>query len=223
MEEIEVLDKILVAFVSGVFGILIAYIKWYLDNKKIIQEVKPDIKLDIHPLFSRIEYIISQIDYSIEFDDVGKSRLISDVMEKNFKAIKCNLRDMAEEVEELERESEDYDMYNIHMKYLNRIINEYTDTDNYSEYGIDKQSRKTLEVFLNRFQLWQESRILLLIERASEINSSKFYKSDKVKVAALFDTYIGILAHTLQDGSKTLNSINGHLTGKVYRGEEIDH
>lgn len=215
------MERVIVAIISMISGVLISYVKWYLNNKKSADEGYIDYKLVNHPLFSRIEYIISQIDYSIEFQDKGKYLLINDVMEKNFNAIKCNLLDMAEEVERKERESEDYNVYNLHMKYLNRIINEYTDIDNYRD-NLDDESKETLAVFLNRFQLWQENRILLLIERTSEINSSKFYKSDKVKVAALFDTYIGVLSHTLQDGSSTLNSINGSLSGKYYRGEIID-
>lgn len=214
------MDRVWAAVISGIFGVLYIWYQFYLKYEKEEDEGK-NFRLIKHPIFSRIDYIMSQIDYSLEFESVAKYMLVSDVMEMYFKIVKENLYKMAEEVDDLEGDLGGNSVYELHLKYLNNIIQEYTDIDTYKSHDIDKKSKETLELFINKFQLWHSKRIDFLIERSADISNSGFYKDDRVKVAALFDVYIGIMASTLQDGSKTLQRLNGDLDGRIYRGLKI--
>lgn len=204
--------------VAGLFTILGIYFKYYLKDKE-----KNDIEYELtnHALFSRIDYLLSKIDYSLEFDDEGRYKLVTDVMEKYFYIVKKELYKLAEEVEKKSKEGNEFNVYDIHVKTLNKIIREYTDINNYNNNNLDDESKLTLKLFLNKFQKWHNDRNIFLKERSAEISGSNFYKKEEMKVSVLFDVYIGILASTLQDGSKTLQELNGELNGKKYKGSQI--
>jgi len=47
------------------------------------------------------------------------------------------------------------------------------------------------------------------------------YPTCERKQIAIFDIYMAVFAMTLNDAMRTAESINGQLTGKIFRGQEI--
>lgn len=216
-------NRVLTGVIAGMFSIIIVVLKYYLSNSNNCCEKcsNLDIKLISHPLFSRIDFLLSQVDYSLEFPDSGRALIIHDVIEKYFLSVKDELCNFAEKIEELESEGKDYNVHDLHMIYFNRIQDSYTDISNYDRIADDKESRKTLKRFLNKFQVWYDRRAVVIIKRSAEISNSNFYAEDKVKVAALFDLYIGSLGDTLHDGRESLMELNGDLSGREYRNNSL--
>ena len=216
-------EKVWVAVISGVFGLILVVVKWllpYLSNSKSpISEDKIDFKLIEHPIFSRIDFILSGIDYSLEFSDRGRYLLIRDVIEQYLTSIKSELFELAGDIDNKEINKESYNIHDYNMITLNKIINKYKDLNNYENLNLE--SKETLVIFINKFQQWHSERIGFLIERSAEISGSNFYKRDRVKVAVLFDLYTGVLTDTLHDAKNSLYSLNGELVGKQYRDECI--
>lgn len=206
------------AVVAGIFTVFAVLIKFYLNgiNERDIEFYE----LTDHPLFDRIDYMMNQIDYSLEYEDTGRYLLITDVMEKFFSVVKKELYEFADQAEDYEREQIEFNIHDIHMKVLNKIVKEYTDVDSYNS-GMKDESRKTLKLFLEKFQSWHEERINFICQRSVEISNSDFYKRDAVKISVLFDVYVGILASTLEDANKTLRDLNGELDGMFYKEIEI--
>lgn len=203
---------IIATVISGIFGLLAIWYKYYLNNDDYVM-----FDLTNHPLFLRMEELINQIDYSIQFEDEAKCKLVTDVMENYFYVVKDELIKFAKEVEEREKEGITYNVHELHMKSLNNIIIRYTDLRSYEKYNLDDDSQETLKLFISKFQGWHENRVEFLRKRSAEISNSNIYKEDIMKVSVLFDIYVGIMASTLHVGSKTLEKLNGELEDMKYK------
>lgn len=220
------MDKIIGAVIGGVFTLLLAVLRWYLYNKKSDKEdTNVTFNLKKHPIFSRIDYFIAQIDYNMQFSDEGKAELITDVMHHKLNGIKENLYEFASGLETaIDRDNEDdIDLQDLHMQYFNRILKSYVELRKYSELNLDEESKETLEIFIKKFQVWHKDRLQTLVIRSRSIDSSKFYTSLRVKGAALFDIYLGIIIDIINDLPGAIEEINGELEGHKYKGCFIDN
>ena len=214
------LQLVLSALVVYVLLLVINYYKKKLfSNLKCNQnQQKLDKDLTTHPIFSRMDYLLNQIDYTLEFDE-GRSKLVTDIIDMKFSIARRHLVEFAKEVTKKERKNEDYNIHKLHMKYYNRLVAEYTNPKN---YNASKEERQILAVALIEFQKWHKERSGLLREMSNDISDTKFYKSNLTRGFAILNVHMAILVDILHDARDTLENINGRLSGEVYKGVEIE-
>ena len=178
-----------------------------------------DIKLVEHPFFCRIELLQNSVDYSLEFkDDLGRQEVIKDILEQKFLSAKKHLYNFAQECDELLENDEEFNIRILHHKHLDKLVAQYTDI---SRYNLSSDDEKTLEIVIRKFLQWHEPNVDWLREKLEDIETSKYYVNQKVKVASVLDHHCSLWASTLQDAKLTLGSLNGEISGKKYKGNEI--
>ncbi len=103
-------------------------------------------------------------------------------------------------------------------------FNETIEKFNAYHYGPEysAEEREILEIVIQRFNIWQSHRQRFLEEQIIDIcNNSMMYPTCERKQIAIFDIYMAVFAMTLNDAMKTIESINGELDGKSFRGQII--
>jgi len=64
-------------------------------------------------------------------------------------------------------------------------------------------------------------RIEILANEINDICDSRVFSGPKQLNAAILTIYESFLAATITDAAKTLDYLNGELTGKKFRGQEV--
>jgi hypothetical protein len=215
------IQAVLSALVVYVAYLTIQYFKRKLfnelDNRDKFFKVK-DFDLTEHPIFSRMDFLLNQINYSLEFDK-GRSKLIADIVDKLYSVAKEELFEFAKEVTKKEIKGEDYNIHNLHMKYYNTITTRYMNPDN---YDIDEKDEPVLKLTLNKFSKWGTNRAELMREMSEDISNTDFYTTNLAKGFAILNSHMGIFVDILHDAKATLNGINGELSGKTYKNTKIE-
>ena len=78
------------------------------------------------------------------------------------------------------------------------------------------------EIVIRKFNEWNESRHDFILSAISDIDSSNVFDTVIGKEYTVLTTYTHSSYFTLMDAEKTLKSLNGDLTGTLYKGKEVE-
>lgn len=211
------IQLILSSLVVYVIIIVINYAKQKYYSKLKPQDFDIEDDLTTHPVFSRTNYLLNQVDYTLEFG-AGRSKLITDIITKKFNIANDELFKFAKELTKRKRNEENVDVHALHMKHYNRMVKRYTNVDN---YNVSRDDKRALQIALLEFQKWHKERSEVLRQMSEDISKTKFYKTDTARGFAILNTHMTIMIDILHDAGKTLREINGRLSDETYKGVEL--
>jgi len=216
--------RIIAAIISAITLIIITIyeIKKKEKNDKETVNIEDNIlPLKKHPVFSRIDYLLGRIDYIAEESTVRKE-LSKDIIIYYLMTVKTGLHCFIKEIEELENSKEEtYSFHEIHMKYLNKMLKDFKNLDNYPLY-LDNKNKKSVKIYIKKFNKINEKNIQYIIERSLNIADNVYFDNHKIKTAVLLDVYMSMLNNFLESELKTLYLLDGELDNKFYKDKKIE-
>jgi hypothetical protein len=195
--------------------IVSSYGKWSSKNDTDLPDelLSNEEILRIHPFFSNAEYR-----YSVEIPNLDlvpekptRERVFKDLLRIAFKVVVENARAFVERKDLVELTAEEF----VHA--ANQIINKIiTDTE-------DKARREEIpEVVIRKFLKWHAESIESLHEYVLLLGNSKLYNTNISKLNTLLLIMDLLLVTILGDAERVLRTINGELTGLIYKGSKVE-
>lgn len=178
-----------------------------------------DTRLIFHPYFARMKCLIRHITYDFTLENKGKEAAIRDIMVNKFNTFIIQFADYAKLLDETESMTAD-EFLSYTMDILNKSIDMYTSFF-IADPSLTAQEKSVLVTVMNKFNIWHNPRIDETINKLHMIAFSNFYPDHKVKGAAFLDMLLGEFVGTITDADNTAHSINGSLSGLVYKGITI--
>jgi len=183
-------------------------------------------KLINHPVHSRMKSYKRRFLIDFQLNNKGKEAVLRDLFVKKFELWTDALYDLAKEIDEyikIYSENDDKNYETIKEKNL-LCFNETLEKFNAYHYGPEytPEEKILIEIVIGKFNIWQSHRSRFIEEQIMDIcNNSMMYPTCERKQIAIFDIYMAVFAMTLNDAMKTVESINGQLEGKYFRGIKI--
>jgi len=213
--------RIIAALISAAAMIIVAVYEMR-KSKKSNKTGRLDLEkwpLTNHPVFSGIELLCGRLDYKMNKKSTRKI-LARDVFCYYILTIKEVLYEFAEKAEELYEEGIDFSFHEMHMRHLNEIQKRFKNLDNFPAH-LNEEDKKTVNMYLQKFNEKNEENIKSLINRSLTIAESHYFNDDKIRIAILFDAYLGILTHLLNVEKQTLQELDGELDGLIYKENNL--
>jgi hypothetical protein len=204
--------EVWIAFITGIFGILTVIIKAIVDKRKGFSRA---VKLGEHPFFARMQLLRRHITTTFCLPNRGKQEVFKEILTNKIDATTAALKAAIPDIEKCASD-DGTRLYNIHMEALQQSIRDFQQFYKNDRYTEDEQ--RALETVLQKFNKWNAERVDYMTETIQMVCSSPFYADCRTKASVLFDLYIGLFIDTLNDAERTLNELNGDLTGLTFKG-----
>lgn len=223
MEWIEIVNVIKDVGVSAVIigavvYLLVKYFAALIDSKiakkmpktQEVEELQYDsVKglREIHPIFNKIQGII---DTKLPITNIGgpvRTEIFRDVLKVFYEIAEYEIESLLQK----NITSENFLSSNYNM--VNAII---------KDSSIKMRNIGVPEVVVTKFNQWNSDRHEYVLNTISDIDSSDVFSTTIEKQYAALNLYMDTCYFTLMDAEKTLKSLNGDLTGAVYKGRIIE-
>lgn len=205
-------EGIIVAIVTGIFSTIAIVL-----NAKMSIKKKKDynVELKFHPFFARAEMLKNQVDHTFSIENKGKEKVFKDIIKSQIITFQDVLLDVATEIDN-NKITDSTHLYNKHLEALDDIIRLHHSYYKCNpDYTIEEQH--VLDIVMNKYDMWHQSKITFLQENIMSICNSPFYDTELVKGAVILDIYLSMTIDTINDASRTLNRINGDLKGLKFK------
>lgn len=225
MELVEIINVVkevgtTVAIIGVVIYLLVKYFSALIDSK-IPKQKKEDILIEVdtlqhdsvkclkslHPYFDKVDGIINTKLPIITIGGPVRTEIFKDVLTIYFQTSQEKIRELLNEDVTLEN------FLSKNYKTANAIVKE--SNDRMKTAGIP-------EVVIRKFNMWNEDRHENILSAISDIDSSNIFVSVVGKEYTVLTTYANSAYFTLIDAEKTLKSLNGDLTGTIYKGKKVE-
>ena len=209
-------ENVIVAIVTGLFGLAGMYFTYLLEpkKKKGKEEVRPSLKN--HHIFSRTEMLRNYIEMKFTLPNKGKELVFRDMILNYIKIWEKELAKLAEQLEEVSDDVNSTEFQAIIMKSFNNGTHEFTNYYKNSSYSLDEQ--QCLGLVMAKFNTWNYQRVQSFGNSLLSVCNSQFYSTKTIKSAVIFDMYIQLFVDMANDAEQTIGSVNGDLTGLIFRG-----
>lgn len=223
MEWIEIVNVIKDVGVSAVIigavvYLLVKYFAALIDSKiakkmpktQEVEELQYDsVKglREIHPIFNKIQGII---DTKLPITNIGgpvRTEIFRDVLKVFYEIAEYEIENLLQK----NITSENFLSSNYNM--ANAII---------KDSSIKMRNIGVPEVVITKFNQWNSGRHEYVLNTISDIDSSDVFSTIVEKQYAALNLYMDTCYFTLMDAEKTLKSLNGDLTGAVYKGKIVE-
>lgn len=208
-----------IVIISAVVYLLIKYFSNLIDNKSskkksettIIETIQYDsVKClkELHPLFNKIDMIIET---KLPITTIGgpvRTEIFRDVLTIFYKTGK----DVIEQL--LDRDITTHNFLNENYRITNQIISE--SSRRMEEAGIPS-------IVIMKFNRWNEIRHEYILTTISDIDSSEVFSTTIEKQYAVLNLFMNSFYFVLIDAERTLKSLNGDLTGTMYKGKVVEN
>jgi hypothetical protein len=208
---IPTIGLILMFVLKSYIGVAVTYL-W----NRVFAKKKP-ADLNKHPAFHQMENYIAVKIPGMIFEDPGRNEVFKDMLVIMFRSYIDMMR-----------------------KVITEGFNEkgepnFTSNDDFtqklSQYGVqaiteyENQWRKTDVplVCITKFNEWHSNKRDILFTDIQTIANSPFHETYNEKIAAFFDLTFMVLNISILDAEYILKSLNGELSGQVYKGITIGH
>lgn len=205
---------------SAVIYLLVKYFSMLIENKKASKKIVLEdkeveaIQYDsvkslkkIHPYFNKIDGIIDTKLPIISIGGPVRTEIFRNVLNIYFKTAQDNINTLLEKNITLDNFlTENY-------KTANEIIKK--SNSNMKEEGVP-------EVVIKKFNQWNQDRADYILTAISDIDSSNVFKTVIEKQYTVLSTYVNTSYFVLIDAERTLQSLNGDLTGTIYKGKQVE-
>lgn len=217
--EVGILKTLLTGIIILSFWFGIKFIGQYKFNKKAEKtgiKISDESDLRNNALFTKGNYFLNyEVPNILVFTDKPVRReLVIDLLLSHFTSILEGCKEISE-VDMADWSSDQWTM-------------EMTSRFNGMLFGANNKCRNEgmPEVAIQRFSRWVAPSIELVYTFIGTIGSSNAYASNVVKTNTLF-LIINVLFNTMiGDAERSIHSLNGDITGTVYKGkivEEVEH
>ena len=223
MEWIEIVNVIKDVGVSAVIigavvYLLVKYFAALIDSKiakkmpktQEVEELQYDsVKglREIHPIFNKIQGII---DTKLPITNIGgpvRTEIFRDVLKVFYEIAEYEIESLLQKNITTENFlSSNYNMANAIIK----------------DSSIKMRNIGVPEVVITKFNQWNSGRHEYVLNTISDIDSSDVFSTIVEKQYAALNLYMDTCYFTLMDAEKTLKSLNGDLTGAVYKGKIVE-
>lgn len=207
-------EGVLVAFVSGIFGLL-AIITKKKSEPKDKEPLHHAVALELHPFFVRCDMLKQHIQMTFVMENKGKEAVFRDVLANQLSAFHSHLLGLAKRVDSGEIDNSTH-LYNAHMEALESIVKQH---GNFfignSSYSYEEQ--QVMSIVMKKYAVWNHDKVQILQDKIFSICSSPFYTTDYVRAAVILDVYLGVSVDTIQDAEESLGTINGDLKGLRFK------
>lgn len=208
-----------VVMLGAVIYLLVKYFSNLIDskvakNKNIPEEVQAvqynSVKClkQLHPFFDKVDGIIET---KLPITTIGgpvRTEIFRDVLTIFYKTAKDVIKELLDK---------DITMSNFlteNYKAANQIISE--SNKRMRESGIP-------EVVIIKFNQWNNDRHEYILSTISDVDSSEVFSTVVEKEYAILNLYTNSSYFVLIDAERTLKSLNGDLTGTVYKGKIVEN
>ena len=211
----EVLKVIITAIVGPTILLVLQYI---FSNKRTKAKSDEEPRMIDHSFFTSSESLKSRVLYSFSIENKGKQAITQDVLVKEISIFQDNYYELCEKLDGDQILGDfNNEVINVFNKSISEFSSYYIESDNYNP-----SEKQCLKIFLEKFNRWNSSRIDSCTDCMNLILSSKFYTTDKQRLAAVLDMLLGqLFIGTLNDSEKTLNQLNGDLKGLTFKNIEL--
>lgn len=178
---------------------------------------KKSADLNKHPAFHQMEnYIVVKIPGMV-FEDHGRNEVFKDMLTIMFRSYIDMMRKVI--IESFDKRGETL----------------FTSNDDFtqklSQYGVqaiteyENQWRKidVPLICITKFNEWHSNKRDILFTDIQTIANSPFHETYNEKLAAFFDLTFMVLNISILDAEYILKSLNGELSGQIYKGIIIGH
>lgn len=209
--------NIMVAIITGVFGLIAIVLTWFLGKKPRTKEQMP--KLERHHIFTRLDTLKNHINVNFSLPNKGKEVLFKDMLLTNLDIWKENLKELAVILDETCDSMDAVTFQNTILNHFEKGLNEFSSYYKGQGYTYDEQL--SLDLVMAKFNRWNYPRINSFRDTLMIVCTSQFYLDHRIKSAVILDMYISLFVDTISDAESTIGEINGDLRGLVFKGITI--
>lgn len=217
MNEIEILTFLyenLGGLGLGIVGSILFFIKnsrartfqlYHLFEKHLIDE-DPEGQYSLY--IQQLKYWMSQRGSLLIFEDKGRQMIFQDLLHIKFTVLHKYQKELFRDFNDgkIKNGTQLYD----YLLDLFVIINQ--------EIGETQKAQGIPEVQIEKFQLWQRPSQAFTMSQIESICFSKTHKTVGSKIESILNILRQNMSISLQEAERTLLSLNGSLTGLVYKG-----
>lgn len=165
-----------------------------------------------HPLFASLDLAILSAIPALPISDPGRRAVFTDLLEIKFGTIRRIFKEwLRSNIHRIESMDDDTLFYEL-IGLVNKTI---------EQYNLSFRAQGIPEPVIEAFNNWHSRRVKSLEEEMETICGSTWIGGSIGKVGFFFSVLDNTSAGTLLDGERTLRTLNGTLTGLVYRGITI--
>ena len=213
-----ILSAIILATGTVVASVWAAYVKIYkpakLEKEQCLQDKRNEpVKLIYHSIFTAIREQQCYVDRNFKLDSPGKTELVKVVLNYRLEVVYKTYMHLAGKI------TKDWD--------TTRLVNAFHDaiSDTIKEFNslpdsmsLSNEEKITVEIFIKKFELWDESRFQRKIYAIDRVGVSAFHPDPISKASVIFYIYNALIADMVFDAEDAMKEINGDLNGQVFRG-----
>lgn len=200
-------------------------------GKKIesIHEDFPVMNRELPPLtqstlFPTINWLKTLLSTNISTGNKGKDLILREIGIKKLEAWEKHLFKLAQDVEncfcDCHSSKENCNkLFDVNMNAFNLAYQEYNNFWHNESYTEDEQW--CLDYVIKYVNENHQENVDMTMQNIQYACESKYYDNCISRQATIFMTYGGALNKFSQEIMKSFDEINGHLTGKVFKGEII--
>lgn len=214
------INNIILTVISSIASIVITWIKMKRDasDKGIKKKIVPSKLID-HMFFTKIISFKNNIYTSFTYDNKGKEELCRWILYNLLKSIDTNFKIVVNEIDKnknlTKQEVIKLNVAGFEKSY--REVRELYKSDNLTNDEIE-----ILKIALPKFNKWNETRLEYMRMEFINIGQSHYYDTNEIIQAVILEMLSSHLSDLLNDARLSLNEINGSLTGKIFKGVEIE-
>lgn len=194
---------------AGLFLLIISILKYHT---WILTKLQHIVKEENYyrpkgVLISKLTYWIDFRLGNIQLTDPARKQIFSDLLIINFRTIRNNLFKI--------EDNKDFDSLSSTQLYTSIIdcISNIRET-----YEKEASNNGIPEIVIKKFYKWHSSTIQYALISSEIICSSMVYSNNRDRMQAIYSMYIAILEITIAEAERSLNELNGELSGFEYRG-----
>lgn len=161
---------------------------------------------------AQIKYWESQREQLLVYSDKGRQQIFQDLTHIKINALKTRM----EQFYQMHTRGELKSSKDI----LNAILEHYATIN--SEIVKEQKLANIPDVQIDSFMMWQRVNFRFSINQIEAIINSGAHHSPEQKLEGIFNILKANMGISIQETEKALNSLNGELTGKTYKGYVCD-
>lgn len=214
------INNIILTVISSVASIVITWIKMKKDaSNKGVRMLGVPNKLIDHMFFTKIISFKNNIYTSFTYDNKGKEELCRWILYNLLKSIDSNFKIVVNEVDKNKNLTKQ-EVIKLNVAGFEKSYREVRELHKFENLTTDEID--VLKIALPKFNKWNESRLEYMRTEFINIGQSHYYDTNEIVQAVILEMLSSHLSDLLNDARLSLNEINGSLTGKVFRGVEIE-
>lgn len=160
-----------------------------------------------HLLFAYLRHAVKVKIPHLPIEDPMRRECFRDLLKVKCEVFRINLLLFLDQHEDLEE---------LHSEFHSMVLNLVTDSVNeYEQKALDLGIPKEA---VNSFSRWHERAVNMVYDLITSTGHNRFYGSNTAKMIAILDWILAAFQITLVDAQNAMDSLNGELNGKTYKG-----